>query len=84
MIAYFSRGLKAHEKNYTADLLELGAAAAAIEHFHIYIYGTRFVLMCDHKPMVKLDKIHKRILLSLQELMGEYDFQMDYLPGAKR
>ncbi len=33
--------------------------------------------------MVKLDKIHKRTLLRLQELMGEYDFQMDYLPGAK-
>ncbi len=82
-IAYFSRGLKAHEKNYSAYLLELGAAAAAIEHFHVYLYGTRFVLMCDHKPMVKLDKIHKRTLLRLQELMGEYDFQMDYLPGAK-
>ncbi len=33
--------------------------------------------------MVKLDKIHKRTLLRLQELMGEYNFQMDYLPGAK-
>ncbi len=39
--------------------------------------------MCDHKPMVKLNKIHKRTLLRLQELKGEYDFQMDYLPGAK-
>ncbi len=58
-------------------LLELGAAAAAIEHFHVYLYGTCFVLMCDHKPMVKLDKIHKPTLLQLQELMGEYDFQMD-------
>ncbi len=39
--------------------------------------------MCDHKPMAKLDKIHKQTLLRLQELMGEYDFQMDYLTGAK-
>ncbi len=39
--------------------------------------------MCDHMPMVKLDKIHKRTLLRLQELMGEYNFQMDFLPGAK-
>ncbi len=76
-IAYFSRELKAHQKNYSAYMLELGAAAAAIEHFHVYLYGTRLVLMWDHKPMVKLDKIHKRTLLRLQELMGEYDFQMD-------
>ncbi len=81
-IAFFSRGLKAHKKNYSAYLLELGAAASAIEHFHAYLYGTRFVLMCDHKPMVKLDKLQKRTLLRLQELMGEYDFQMDYLPGS--
>ncbi len=83
VIAYISRGLKAHEKNYSAYLLELGAAATSIEHFHVYLYGTRFVLMCDHKPMVKLDKIHKRTLLRPQELMGENDFSMDYLPGAK-
>ena len=57
VIAYFSKGFKAHKKNYSAYLLELGAAAAAIEHFHVYLYDTRFVLMCDHKPMVKLDKL---------------------------
>ncbi len=82
-IAYFSRGLKAHEKNYSAYLLELGAAAAAIEHFHVYLYGTRFVLMCDHKPMVKLDKIYKRTLLRLQELMGEYDFRWTICPEQR-
>ncbi len=70
VIAYFSRGLKAHEKNYSTYLLEVCATAAAMEHFQIYLYGTSFVLICDHKPMVKLDKIHKQTLMRLQEWMG--------------
>ncbi len=83
MITYFSLGLKAHEKNYSAYLLELGTSAATIQHFHVYLYVTGFVLMCDHKNMVKLDKINKETLLRLQEFMGEDDFQMNYLPGPK-
>ena len=43
-ITYFSRGLKAHEKNFSAYLLELGAAAATIKHFHVYLY---LPILCD-------------------------------------
>ncbi len=41
------------------------------------------MLMGDHKPMVNLDKIHKGTLLQLQQLMGEYNFQNDFLPSSK-
>ncbi len=81
VISYFSKALKGHEKNYSAFLLEMAGAAQAIEAFHHYLYGVPFTLMCDHKPLERLGTVHKRTLLRLQELMGEYNFVIEYLPG---
>ena len=81
VISYFSRALKGHEKNYSAFLLEMAGAAQAIEAFHHYLYGVPFTLMCDHKPLERLGTVHKRTLLHLQELIGQYNFVIEYLPG---
>ena len=80
-VAYASRTLKTHEKNYSAYVLEMAAAVWAIEHFHVYLYDTRFILLTDHKPMEKLSTVHKKTLLRLQELMGKYNFELRYRPG---
>ncbi len=81
VISYFSKALKGHEKNYSAFLLEMAGAAQAIEAFHHYLYGIPFTRMCDNKPMERLGTVHKRTLLRLQELKGEYNFIIEYLPG---
>ncbi len=81
VISYFSRALKGHERNYSAFLLEMAGAAQAIEAFHHYLYGVPLTLMCDHKPLERLCTVHKRTLLRLQELMGQYNFVIEYLPG---
>ena len=39
--------------------------------------------MCDHKPLKRLGTVHKRTLLRLQGMMGEYNFVIKYLPGKK-
>ncbi len=62
-------------------LLKMAGAAQAIEAFHHYHYGVPFTLMCDHKPLERLGMVHKRTLLRLQELMGQYNFVIEYLPG---
>ncbi len=36
--------------------------------------------MCDHKPLELLGTVPKRTLLRLQELMGQYNFVIEYLP----
>ncbi len=72
VISYFSRALKGHENNYSTFLLEMAGAAQAIEAFHHYLYGVPFTLMSDHKPLERLGTMHKRLLLLLQELTGEY------------
>jgi len=81
VIAFASRTLKPHEKNYSAFLLEMAAAVFGIEHFHVYLYDAPFTLFMDHKPMEKLGKVHTRTLHRLQELMSRYNFQLQYRPG---
>ncbi|GKF19774.1 putative reverse transcriptase domain-containing protein, partial [Tanacetum coccineum] len=40
VIAYASRQLKIHEKNYTTHDLELGAVVFALKMWRHYLYGT--------------------------------------------
>ena len=81
VISYFSCALKKHEKNYSAFLLGMAGAAQSIEEFHHYLYGVPFTLMYDQKPLDRLGTVHKWTLLRLQELMGQYNFVIEYLPG---
>ncbi|GJT92333.1 putative reverse transcriptase domain-containing protein [Tanacetum coccineum] len=47
VIAYASRQLKIHEKNYTTHDLELGAVVFALKIWRHYLYGTKSVIYTD-------------------------------------
>ena len=83
VVAYASRSLKTHEKNYSAFLLELAAASWGIDHFDVYLKGKPFTLITDHKPLVALNNTHKKTLNRLQEQMNEYSFVLRYREGSK-
>ncbi|GKC14337.1 putative reverse transcriptase domain-containing protein, partial [Tanacetum coccineum] len=51
VIAYASRQLKVHEKNYTTHDLELGAVVFALKIWRHYLYGTKSVIYTDHKSL---------------------------------
>ncbi|GKA35022.1 retrotransposon protein, putative, ty3-gypsy subclass, partial [Tanacetum coccineum] len=51
VIAYASRQLKIHEKNYTTHNLELGAVVFALKIWRHYPYGTKSVIYTDHKSL---------------------------------
>nr|XP_043612945.1 uncharacterized protein LOC122584929 [Erigeron canadensis] len=51
VIAYASRQLKIHEKNYTTHDLELGAVVFALKCWRHYLYGTKSVIYTDHKSL---------------------------------
>ncbi|GJT12695.1 putative reverse transcriptase domain-containing protein [Tanacetum coccineum] len=51
VIAYASRQLKVHEKNYTTHDLELGAVVFALKMWRHYLYGTKCVMFTDHKSL---------------------------------
>jgi hypothetical protein len=81
VIAYASRGLAKHEKNYTPFLAEMMAAVWGMNHFDVYLKGKRFTLFTDHRPLEKLNKVHSKTLNRLQEAMNIFDFEIVYKKG---
>ncbi|GJV47678.1 putative reverse transcriptase domain-containing protein [Tanacetum coccineum] len=51
VIAYASRQLKVHEKNYTTHDLELRAVVFALKIWRHYLYGTKCTEFTDHKSL---------------------------------
>ncbi|KAD7116743.1 hypothetical protein E3N88_04011 [Mikania micrantha] len=51
VIAYASRQLKIHEKNYTTHDLELGAVVFALKIWRHYLYGTKCEVFTDRKSL---------------------------------
>ncbi|KAD4180268.1 hypothetical protein E3N88_28859 [Mikania micrantha] len=51
VIAYASRQLKIHEKNYTTHDLELGAVIFALKIWRHYLYGTKCTIYTDHQSL---------------------------------
>ena len=82
-IAFASRALKKHEKNYSSFLLELQAAVYAIDYFSHYLTGRVFYLYTDHAPLTKLSTQHKKTLHRLHALLNEHFFECRYVPGKK-
>ena len=83
VVAYASRKLKDHEKNYSSFLLEMQAAVWGMEHFDVYLRGKHFTLVTDHRPLEKLGKVHTKTLNRLQQMMGEFSFDIVYRPGSE-
>ncbi|GJZ15820.1 putative reverse transcriptase domain-containing protein [Tanacetum coccineum] len=83
VIAYASRQLKIHEKNYTTYDLELGAVVFALKIWRHYLYGTKSVIYTDHKSLQhifsqkELNMRHRRWI----ELFSDYDCEIRYHPG---
>ncbi|GJW93106.1 putative reverse transcriptase domain-containing protein [Tanacetum coccineum] len=74
VIAYTSRQLKIHEKNYTTHDLELRAVVFALKMWRHYLYDTKCVVFTDHKSLQyildqkELNMRHRRWL----ELLSDY------------
>ncbi|GKC31918.1 putative reverse transcriptase domain-containing protein [Tanacetum coccineum] len=83
VIAYASRQLKIHEKNYTTHDLELGVVVFASKLWGIYLYGTKCTVFTDHKSLQHI--LNQKELNMRQhrwlELLGDYDCEICYHPG---
>ncbi|GKG20518.1 putative reverse transcriptase domain-containing protein, partial [Tanacetum coccineum] len=83
VIAYASRQLKVHEKNYTTHDLELGAVMSALKMWRHYLYGIKCVVFTDHKSLQHILGL-KELNMRQQrwsELLSDYDCEIRYHPG---
>jgi hypothetical protein len=83
VIAYASRKLQKHKKNYTPFLLEMQAAIFGLETFEVHLKGCQFKLFTDHKPLEKLGKVHTKTLNRLQQMMNVFSFEIIYKKGEE-
>ncbi|RVW18844.1 Transposon Ty3-I Gag-Pol polyprotein [Vitis vinifera] len=83
VVAYASRQLKQHERNYPAHDLELAAVVFALKTWRHYLYGEKFEVYSDHKSLKYI--FTQKDLNSRQrrwmETLEDYDFALHYHPG---
>ncbi|GJR48685.1 putative reverse transcriptase domain-containing protein [Tanacetum coccineum] len=82
VIAYASRQLKIHEKNYMTHDMELGAVVFALKIWRHYLYGTKCTVFTDHKSLQHI--LNQKELNMRQcrwlKLLSDYDYEMRYHP----
>ena len=82
-VAYASRQLKVHERNYPTHDLELGAVVFALKVWRHYLFGEKFEVFSDHKSLkyVFTQKDLNMRQRRWMEFLEQYDFNLQYHPG---
>jgi hypothetical protein len=82
-VAYASRQLKIHQKNYPTHDLELAAIVFTLKIWRHYLCGCSFGVFSDHKSLKYL--FDQKELNARQrrwmEFINDYDFTLQYHPG---
>jgi ribonuclease HI len=83
VVAYSSRQLKVHEKNYPTHDMELAAVVHALKTWRYYLYGQKCDIYTDHKSLKyiftqsELNMRQQRWL----ELIKDYELEVHYHSG---
>jgi hypothetical protein len=84
-IAFESRKLKIHEKNYATYDIELEAVIHALKMWHHHLIGRKFILMTDKKGLKYL--LEQTNLNARQArwlaFLSEYDFEIHHINGKE-
>ena len=83
VVAYASRKLRIHERDYPTHDLELVAIVFTLKLWRHYLYGSKFEVFSDHKSLRYL--FDQRELNMRQrrwlEFLKDYNFELSYHPG---
>lgn len=84
-ISYASRTLNKAKKNYNTTEKELLAIIWATKQFRPYLYGRKFTIVTDHRPLTWLfgvkDPGSRLVRWRLQ--LEEFDYEVVYKPGTQ-
>lgn len=83
-ISFASRTLNKAEIHYSTTEKELLAIVWATKHFRTYLYGQKFVIVTDHRPLIWLFncKDPSSRLIRWRLKLEEYDYDIHYKPGC--
>jgi hypothetical protein len=83
-IAFASRSLNKAEKNYSTTEKELLAIVWGVRYFRPYLYGTKFTIVTDHKPLTWIVSVKDpgSRLLRWRLKLEEYDYEIVYKRGV--
>jgi hypothetical protein len=84
-VGYASRTFNKAERNYSTVEKELAAIVWGIKHFRPYLYGRRFKIVSDHKPLTWIMSVKDpgSRLLRWRIKLEEYDYEIVYKPGKQ-
>ncbi|GJV25204.1 putative reverse transcriptase domain-containing protein [Tanacetum coccineum] len=82
VIAYASRQLKIHEKNYTTHDLELGELVFALKIWRHCLYGTKCTVFTNHNSLQHI--LDQKILSAQTEAMKEENVKEENLRGMNK
>lgn len=89
-ISYASRTLSPAERNYAQVDKEGAAKIFGINKFHQYLFGQKFKIVTDHKPLLGLFKEDKAVPAMASPriqrwalLPAAYDYELVYREGSK-
>ena len=84
-IYYASRAPTSAEKNYQNLECEAQAAVWGMEKFHYFLYGRKFILQTDQKPLVSIFRKHMiDVSPRIQRITiraWQYEFEPQHIPG---
>lgn len=85
-IAYASRSLTPTERRYSQIEREALGCVWAVEHFRTYLWGGKFTLQTDHKPLIYMFNPEKATLSPprIQRLglrLQRYDYKIEHIVG---
>ena len=86
VIMYASRSLTEVERRYSQTEREALAIVWACERFHTYLYGIKFHLVTDHKPLECLYSRKSRPPARIERWvlrMQIFDYTIEYKPGSE-
>ena len=85
-VAFASRTLSPSERNYAQLEKEALALVYGVQHFHQFLYGRRFTLVTDHKPLTTILNPRKGIpslaAARLQRwaiILSAYQYEIEFM-----
>lgn len=83
-VSYISRQLNKAEVNYPVIEKELLGIVFAVKSFRNYLFGRKFIIYTDHRPLVYLFGMNNPSsrLTKFRLLLEEYDFDVRYVKGS--